>query len=46
MAVPVRKRFFGFGLGGVEPSRCAHGADNNKTIGFDPKQNASATDKD
>ena len=30
--------------GGVEPlaSRCAHGADNNETISFDPKQIASA----
>ena len=29
--------------GGVEPlaSRCAHGADNNETISFDPKQIAS-----
>ena len=30
--------------GGVEPlpSRCAHGADNNETISFDPKRIASA----
>ena len=33
--------------GGVEqlPSRCAHGADNNETISFDPKQIASANNE-